>query len=247
MLFDNFDFPNKEERELIYKSCEHFQELCLTVDCEDNSDTTYIDIIENRMLFEHWISQFNRKIGEVRISYILLTHYFNKCSAFLKDAINANEEGEEYNSNKYIFYFYADVFYHKAFSTWDFIYHLINIYYKLNILTKSGFNDKVMKKLKCINTGLYSKLDDVCCNNDVFKEAKRFRNDLTHNFPPINATYIINKSNDGVTTLSVKPSIEPEDFIGNAKGLFGLFFDTLVVIKREFEKDLSRVKMINRE
>jgi hypothetical protein len=63
-------------------------------------------------------------------------------------------------------------------------------------------------------------------------------------YAPVNATYDIRKSGDGVTTWAVKPSVEPKCFIDNVTGLFDVFFGTLLVIKREFEKDLIRVNIV---
>lgn len=243
MLFDYINFPTKDEREKIYTNLKQLNELSLSVDYKDSNELMYIDTLENRLKFEHWLKQFNKKLGELRIAYIITAHYYNKLTLSCKVHIGEYKQNEEYLNYRYLFNFYLDVFYHKGFAAWDFIYHLLNIFYKMEVKINSTFNNKVIICLAEVNQDLYKYFNDVFNKNEEYKLAKKYRNDLTHNFPPNTTTYYETKHSEGIIETSIKPSIEPDEFMKNVIDFINLFYKTITTLKYSFEKDSRKVNL----
>ena len=79
------------------------------------------------------------------------------------------------------FDYYADAFYHKLFSAWDTLGHLLNVVYELEI-ERASF-DNAVKKLKTVKPALHAKLTAIMDSAD-FQTMRQFRHSVTHNHLP---------------------------------------------------------------
>ena len=98
---------------------------------------------------------------------------------FPEDVDYAKMNDEIYMKRDY-FYYYADVFFYDLFSSFDILGHIINLVFRLGI-NKPDF-DFSLKKLKEANDTLYDDFIPII-NNATYKNAKKIRNDFTHNVP----------------------------------------------------------------
>ena len=138
-----------------------------------------------------WIVHLQNRLIQVRWSYVLLHFYFNKGIPDDEWFISPGKAGqsiqyyphftEKDHLVKAQFDYYVDAFYHKMFSAWDTLGHLINGMYGLEI-ERASF-DKARKKLKTVKPALYADLKIIADSSD-FKKMRELRDNVTHNHLP---------------------------------------------------------------
>jgi len=140
-----------------------------------------------------WLKLLNNRLGQARLSYIFLSHYYNKGIPDDEWYKSPGDRGqsiqyfphfsEEHYYYKLMFDFYAETFYNNIYSSWDTVYHLLNIYYRFDIKSNRRFSINVMNKLLETDSATYSIIDRAK-KSDEFKKFKKLRNNITHNYAP---------------------------------------------------------------
>ncbi|MBM7623696.1 Cthe_2314 family HEPN domain-containing protein [Sporohalobacter salinus] len=242
-LFDFGGFPTKEERKEISQSIPYFKELRLEVDYNSTNEHDIFSVRE----FKSWLRQFNNRIGEVKLSYIMAIYYYKMRIPDENWHISPGHIGqsveyfpdfeEKHFCIKYFFDYYADIFYYKIFGVWDSIYHLINVFYCINIKGfEVEFKGKLMRKLKKHNIELYKYFQGLR-ENPVYKKANKIRNDLTHNFPSNDVGPGVERSDRGYTVLKVGDYITSKEFKENMDGIIELLWETIKKLEIHFSSE----------
>ncbi|PMB53706.1 hypothetical protein CEN39_03015 [Fischerella thermalis CCMEE 5201] len=212
-----FEFPSEDNWRRI--SCTFpFEKLSIPI----NSFNQYSGEINNLEHIEHICTDIElneltehlqSRLRDVYISYVMLCFYFDKGIPDGQWFISPGMNGEsvqyfphftEYDFHvKNLFDFYADTFYYKLFSVVDTIGHILNIVHNLEIQEPNLKN--VMKELKKKNPDIYKKLMEFK-EEPAFKDASKYRNEITHNFLPGVVSGIITSFSD-VNALEVEKNL----------------------------------------
>lgn len=181
-----------------------------------------------------WQRHMNTKLSNLKITYILFIHYFNKG---IPD--DENENGEHFSNfthkdryNKYFFDYYTENLYYYRSSAYDFIFHALNTYYDFKIEKSPGFTGKIMKKLETKNKNLYDFLDNTK-KDAIHKEGTDFRDDFTHNFLPNRPGIGFHRRGE-LITFGGRSYTSSKEIKNNVDGLITLLEQAL----RELEKHL---------
>lgn len=131
------------------------------------------------------------------------------------------------------FDFYTDVFYYKIFSAWDTVGQLLFLIFSLTL----GANEKpsfalALNKLKDHRLALYSELKNIT-NHPEFKIARKFRNDITHNFQPNSLGSNARMPHENMMTFGGATYTPSRAFKENVVHTLDLFAKTLDSIKRQ--------------
>lgn len=242
MIFEYLKYPSEEEWNNICKEHEIINNLYLDGKSTGKSTNGVLDFYYN-LQFQEFLMQFNNKLGEVRMTYIFLMNYF-KTNIPDKELIKPGESGgikyfpkfeDKDFYNKMMFDYYCDIFYHKFFSVWDFKFHLINIYYRLEIKSNPSFNRNVMDRLSKKDHDLFTFLNKNNHDNEM-EIGRDFRNDLTHNYPPNYVGGIAEKEErDGDIVISGKVRYtSTSEFVNNINRLIELLNECIIELEKKF-------------
>ena len=173
------------------------------------------------------------------MSYVMLCFYFEKGIPDKEWFISPGRNGEsvqyfphftQYQFQvKSWFDYYVDTFYYKLFSALDTIGQILNIRHKLEI-KKPGFAH-VLEKLKKKHRDVYYELTR-WQDKFAFKEAKKLRNDITHNFLPSSIGGSITKFQDA-PALGIGEYVPSAIIKQNVIDVLCVFVDILNYLKRD--------------
>lgn len=131
------------------------------------------------------------RLDDISRGYVFMVYYYGTGYSDEKWHTTPEKKGDalefypELSENdallKSWFDFYSDATYHKLFSVWDLIGHILNIAYELNI--KLVYFEKSITLLKEKDGLLHDRLTEII-NTDAYKLANKIRNDTTHNLLP---------------------------------------------------------------
>lgn len=134
-----------------------------------------------------WLNQLTMRLLELRFSIVNFLYYCDK-KVDDRTVCELNTGGNEFFPNLsdegryYQFalnYFYGN-FQIQYVSILDAVYHVINIYYGINISSASGFGKNIIAKMEDKNFSISKSLDEFWKNCEVNK----YRNDKIHNYDP---------------------------------------------------------------
>ncbi|OUM83850.1 Cthe_2314 family HEPN domain-containing protein [Parageobacillus thermoglucosidasius] len=246
MIHDYLEYPSKSQWiEIVSET--RISELYLEV-----SETKEGDIISSlfNQEFKSWLRLFNNRLGQSRMSYVFLMHYYKKGIPDDEWFLSPGKEGqsvqyfphfnEENFYYKMMFDYYMDIFYYKFFSAWDTMFHVINVYYSFDLLPNSRFNSNVMQRLLQRNNSLHTIISNVS-NSEPFVQSRTLRNNITHNYAPndISSGITIEKIKEGVSKISfgIGTYTTSKTFIENVNGIIDKFIPLLAALKNAFESD----------
>lgn len=136
------------------------------------------------------IRQHNDRVYDVKITYCLCRHYFDKGIPDKPWYKSPGDNGEsiqyfpefkeEHWMRQYWFRYFADVFYLKVCSVWDSIIELLNEYYEIGGQPNLGLRDKVCTWLKKNKKNIFDLLDSIFKNNAIYEAARNYRNAAAH-------------------------------------------------------------------
>lgn len=154
---------------------------------------------------EEAIEGHNNKVGDLRITYALCRHYFDKGIPDEPWYISPGREGqsvqympnfgEEHWMRRYWFNHFAENLYLKFFSVWDDFVEILNIFFGIDeVIQDYRFRIRVMEKLKDINLEVYTYMSDIL-KKDIYKEANKYRTSFVHGYAPSSVTngYLLEK------------------------------------------------------
>lgn len=148
------------------------------------SEQKYKDVEDE---LEPWLIQLRMRLRELRFSIVNIIYYYNmdlddrtKCELGIKNGryFPKLSEQERYY-HFYLNYFYGN-FQIQYMTILDAIYHVLNIYYDLEVKSSIAFHKNIVKRIKNKNFTLGKELDE------FFKkcEISKYRNDKIHNYDP---------------------------------------------------------------
>ncbi|MBC5775923.1 hypothetical protein H8S95_17745 [Pontibacter sp. KCTC 32443] len=183
--YEPFLYPAKEERIEILKSQPLLSKLYLTTNDSVKSVNTSEDFIKEND-FTVWRNRFNNKVRRLEFSYVLLRFYYSRGIPDTNWAENTDDGSTEFfpflkdkaiRTNKFLFDYSVENFFYHYVSAADIVYHLLNVYYKLAIVSGTKFNKKVLDKLK--GRDVAKVLEHF---ENTIRSFRKDRNDFAHNF-----------------------------------------------------------------
>ena len=170
-VFDMIKFPDKEKRKEILKNAEIQNIRYSIVD-----DRKIFPLIEPKYSS---LVCFNNYVSSCLVQYIELYGYY---STNLPQYIP--KSNSEIAIRKILFNQTAEILYFKICTSFELIGQVINEVFDLGIKNDAkNFISQLIRKAKGKNQKIYNILEKIN-NDETFKKAKKYRNDLTHNFSP---------------------------------------------------------------
>lgn len=143
-----------------------------------------------------WNACFSNRLGKLRETYIYVATNYNR-----KFNNNYAESSDSEVINKFLFEYYAEIFFYLFFSCRDIIGQIINLYYNLSIKENNLQFVRDLTKGKALKESIVKEIL-ISFNNET-SEASNYRNSFAHRFPP---TEIDNRS--VITTIDGKFTLE---------------------------------------
>lgn len=185
-----------------------------------------IEMFNGKISLDHWGNEFNRRIASISINYGYMYTYFKKLEGW--------DIYQERDSEKMAYHFWfgyeVESLIYRLFTVVDNLYHLINIKYGLDVKENPGFRKNIMSKLKEKNVELFCYLERVIKDNRYI-EAQGFRNDFTHNHPPLNMSSGYERK-EGKIVISEGHYTKPEDALN--------YIDDFIELLRELSKEIKK-------
>ncbi len=189
----SFELLSSEEWEQ-YLSVTLFDKM--SIDMEKFS--SYQDRIFLYPRLQEAIEGHNNKVGDLKITYALCRHYFDKGIPDEPWYISPGKEGqsvqyvpnfeEEHWMRRYWFNHFAENLYLKFFSLWDDVVEILNIFFGIDeSIQDYRFRANVMKKLKEIKPDIHSYMSDIL-KEETYKEANKYRTCFVHGYAPSSVT-----------------------------------------------------------
>lgn len=200
----------------------------------DNS----LDQFSRSIDLDSWVLCSNNRIFDIRKSYIFLMFYYEQ--GIPDDKWWSQDTGHvRYFPNfepkhyfiKTNFDYYADTFYYKMFSSWDTVGQIINIAFNLRIPNEDVTFYRAHQQLKNSNTVLYDRLN-LLINENEFKKAKKLRNALTHNYPPLDVSSPVTKISSNAISLGIGQYTTSTEIKENVIGIMELLAKAIQAIKK---------------
>ena len=223
MVFDEW-IINKQEQDFLHINYDFINSLKFEFEYVTNQN--YIDYVDLGATLYPWIRQLNYRLSEIEFSIMNFLYYYKR--------------GNHFDT------FYKDYFYNGFLSEYssieDGLYHILNIYYNVNIKEKTGFTQRVKNGLKDKNIKLYKILDEFYNKCKL----KKVRNDKTHNYNPNIHDKGYSKDNIGVTIFYMPTKISSEEQFDLLKSetekLKKLMSDIIICMEEDVDEHLNLPK-----
>ncbi|WP_347297575.1 Cthe_2314 family HEPN domain-containing protein [Dolosigranulum savutiense] len=193
------------------------------------STTIFEDMLISINLFEKYrkriflyprlseiINGHNNKIKDLKITYALCRHYYDKGIPDDPWYISPGSNGEsvqyfpqfekEHQMRRYWFNHFSESLYLKFFSVWDGVIEILNIFFNINESTQDyRFKKNVMNQLKSKKVEMHKYLISIL-QDDVYIKANSFRTDFVHGFAPSTVTnkYVLDNTEKEMELLECK-------------------------------------------
>ena len=128
------------------------------------------------------------------------------------------------------FRFYAEAFFQKVFSSFDTIYHILNIFFSLGVEERQVGNKPFFNRLEKEQPKLHEALKRFS-EDDRYKSAKKIRDDLIHNEPPQGISKTVRKEKNKLYFGCKGEYKTCEQIVGIVKDTLDLFCELLNAIK----------------
>ncbi|PAD30041.1 Cthe_2314 family HEPN domain-containing protein [Paenibacillus sp. 7523-1] len=237
MLLEYLSYPSRDEWRKIVNEIDLNSKLSIEIEFPDPEDI--FDLFDNQEQ-KDWLRLFNNRLGEVRQTYIFLTHYFNmgipddnwnKSPGDNGESIQYFPDFEEkHHYIKHMYDYYSDIFFFKFFSAWETLFHFYNVYFEFRLPQKLGFKYQVLKELEKINSELYESIKSVH-DSEAFEKFTKLRNDITHNYSPSEITPGIYHYDNGMTAFGVGKYTTTRDIQNNIIQIIDITGDFLEKMK----------------
>lgn len=228
-----FEFPTKEDWKRIYNASA-FKKIFSVLDSFGAKEHTPDDFAKTIEL-NGWLYEIRQRISDTARSYCFMMFYYEKGIPDKRWYISPGTEGEsvQYYPDfkeahfhiKAWFDFFSDTLYYKLFSAWDLIGHVLNTNYELMLKIDKVYFGTAIAKLREKDTNLYDCLKNLT-DSQTYKDARRIRSDITHNYLPSTAHMVVHRDNH-VTTIGFKKYVPSEEIVANVREALELFTETL--------------------
>lgn len=183
------------------------------------------------------VLHLKNRLAQVRWSYVMSIFYFNKGipdDEWFSSPGRAGESieyfphfSEEDWKPKSLFDYFSDAFYHKLFSAWDTIGHLLNDIYGLK-LKKPSFRGAV-QKLQQVHQSLSAAINQIMESPD-FQQMRKLRHAITHNYLPGHPGSNVARKSEKELTFGVGTYIPSQVIKANMEIALDLLAATLKTI-----------------
>jgi Cthe_2314-like HEPN len=186
----------------------------------------------------NWEMHLQHRIRDAWNGYVLLNFFYNMGIPDNPWSIE-DENGTKYFPHfdkthyeiKDQFDFYTDVFYYKVFSAWDTLGQILCLVYELKLPPKQKPSfASAMQALKAVDRGLFDRLQVIRADPE-FDKAKKFRNDITHNFLSNALGSDVRLPHENMMTFGGRTYTPSTVFKDNVFQTLHLFAKSLEVIK----------------
>ncbi|TCZ79386.1 hypothetical protein E0485_05860 [Paenibacillus albiflavus] len=224
-------YPNQEEWTDIFNRSPFKGFNFSSLDFIDkNVETT--DIFDTPILNSNGL-QLIQRVRSLNESYILLNFYYelgipDETEQRKHKDLFINFEAHHY-SIKEKFDYYTDVLYFNIFSCWETLGHILNIQYDLK-MKRVDFK-AIVRSLEKIDTEMFLKLNKII--NDVeFKEANKYRHQITHNQLPNIPGLVRTLHKSGVETEKVQEYLCSKNAFKNINSIIELLKKSILIIRK---------------
>lgn len=245
-----FTFPTHDEWLEIAQTFPHKQievpEEFLQTDAFNVTSDPLSKLI-NGQEAEAWARHLINRLGDVYISYIMLSFYFNK--GIPDDNWWGPGEGGRgvayfpnfKESDHFIhkqFCYYADTFFYKIFTSWDTIGQFLNNRCDLKFDKKDVSFKRIVNALNQSEPELHEQLISLVHDSD-FKEVANLRNEVAHRFSPhsVDAGIVVRKTEKSqavdITVGNYVTSKQMKKYVDTALCLMG---KTLQIVKQNLNQ-----------
>lgn len=171
--------------------------------------------------FNNVLRHFNNRILKTKRSYLYLRYYYDKGipdrrwhdgrGNYFPDFTN------EDHLTKLHFDSFSEAFYHDYFTVWEYLLQVINVFYNFKLPSDGKLSLEINQQLEDKNKQLLEVLTKTR-GKTGYKNAKKLRNDIAHNFPhgAVTGTTVQTESYIGMGTGSYITSSEILDNIHKA-------------------------------
>ena len=185
----SFEVPQQEEWN------KYLSDIAMnSIIVDENIFQSYADRFVMYPILSEKIQTLNNKVGNMKVSYALCRHYYDKGIPDEPYFISPGSNGqsvqyfprfeEEHWMRLYWFNYYAESVYTRIFSIWDSITEILDTFYGMNIDKNMTFKFRVMEKIKKINLDIYNFLKNDIIDSDLYQTADRYRNSFVHYTAP---------------------------------------------------------------
>lgn len=187
----------------------------------------------------NWERHLQSRISDVWKSYVMLLFYYDMGIPDDEWSIPGEQGGIKYfphfekrhHEIKAQFDFYTDVFYYKIFSAWDTVGHLLFLMFSLTLeASKKPSFGLAIKRLAENQLALHRSLKKITSNTEFIK-ARKFRNDITHNFQPNSLGSNVRMPDENIMTFGGANYTPSMIFKENVGQTLNLFAETLECVK----------------
>lgn len=205
-VVDYLTLPSMEEWKKFNEMIEsEFPELQFSL---GKSSFNLLEMINGEYEVNHWKNEFNWRIFNIGMNFVFMMHHYEKG---IPDDQYANLKGEKLAVHIW-FAFYAESLVSRLVGTYDILFHIANVKYKLKVNKGMGFNRKVLKELESENTDVHDLLMSIK-SDDNYIDLSNLRNDFIHNNSPANLDSGIKESGNGVTAFGKGHYVKSSEII----------------------------------
>lgn len=184
------------------------------------------EVISGKYDVEHWKNEFNYKLLSISTNYGYVYTYYEKL-----DGVDIYQDANKDKVGYHFWFSYeTESLMTRLFSLVDYIYHIVNIKYNLNVKEGLKFRKMVLSKLQPKNPSLTKFLRSTS-KESSYKEAQKLRNEFSHNHSPLNLTSGLKKIENGFS-LSNGEYIKPSEVMGIIDNFIALLLDMSIEYKK---------------
>lgn len=233
-------FPTQHDINKYYGTCRLKQTNDrILVLLNKNTSTRLFDFAHFKKVidFKEFLWQLHSRLMDTAKSYSLLSYFFKKGIPDEEWHVSPGNSGAsiEYFPHfqpihyaiKDWFDYYSDVFYYKFFSALDMVGHILNVRYELGIKQSKVSFQSVVVDLRDKDHTLHTMLEEII-NSTVYREGRRFRNNITHNYLPSSTGMSVNMSEQG-GSIGMREYTPSAVIMGNIEEILALLDRVIAV------------------
>ncbi len=232
----DFKYPTKDERKLAFqnmpklKSFDFPNQDAIELIIRDNVDPRLASRIENIVW---WDNGLKNLLGKLREAYLIAITSYNRG---FSDELSENSTPQ--HLNRFMFDFYAEVFYYFLVSSRDTIFQILNELYGIGFEEgKVEYKNKFKKEVEKYDV---APLLQAFMDHKFIENAIKYRNAFTHRFNPRQNDHR-SKVEQNVYQMGRGQKIDSETMVSNMKEVLKLLSNLLNELKPIFELKYSKL------
>lgn len=226
----DFKYPTKEERKLANSNYPKLRNFGFEYVNEIISifDNNPMEEVHKKSSLYYWDLCLLNKLGKLSETYIFVYTNYNRG---IPDSFDKMSQKEFLN--RFLFDYYAEIFYYHYFSTRDIIGQVLNIFYNLKLEEDEVFVGSLISKIS--DNKVKKKI--IKFNNST-KKTRDYRNSFTHRFPMNHPDYrplFIQENGHNKFIAGSGKHIKPIEFMININKSLQILDNFMTELKEEIK------------